>query len=212
MVSKLLITSALTLSLFHSSQDSYTKMVDQVEKSVVRISGHITRLTEDGVISGTYTCTGEVIGVGKVLTAAHCVQGDEGTMTADDETLTVLKSDESLDLALVSVETHDKPALGMRALPVYRFEHLTAIGYAFGYTKMSVLAEIVFMLHDNPWSKNDPEVTPGIIVQGGYIGGMSGGPVVDAKGLQVSIVQRGNEFIGYGVNAKTITDFLAGVR
>ncbi len=208
---KLLVPFIALSTLFHPHTDAYTKMVDRVELSVVRITGEMSRLTEDGLIHGTYTCTGEVIAPGKVLTAAHCVNGDPDTMKADETVFSVVKADEDLDLALVSVETHQKPALKLRALPVYRFEHLTAIGYAYGYTKMSVLTEIVFLLHDNPWVKGDSDIYPGIIVQGGYIGGMSGGPVVDAKGLQVSMVQRGNEFIGYGVDAQTIREFLKGI-
>ena len=43
---------------------------------------------------------------------------------------------------------------------------------------------------------------------GGFIGGMSGGPVFDINGDVVGVVQRGTEQIGYGVNTATLLEFL----
>ncbi len=203
---KLILPFLALAGLFHAPSDPYTRMVEKTEQSIVRISGEIDRMTEFGPQHGIYTCTGEVIAIGKVLTAAHCIGSN---MKSDQDLVSgVLSADVNLDLAVLSVDTHQRPALHLRKAPVVRFEALTAIGYAYGYTRLSALSEIVFLLHDAPWT-TDEVIPPGIIVQGGYIGGMSGGPVVDAKGLQVSIVQRGDEFIGYGVDAATISAFLA---
>jgi len=186
-------------------------MVEKVEKSMVRITGEMTRETMFGTQQGTYTCTGEVIAPDKVLTAAHCVHDN---MKSDMDKVLVLGVDKTLDLALLLTDTHQKPSMKFRQAPVVRFEVLTAIGYAYGHTELSVLLERVFFVHSYPWGPDEDGIqTPaGIIVQGGYIGGMSGGPVVDAKGLQVSIVQRGREFVGYGVDVATIQSFLAGVK
>jgi len=196
----------------HHQSDPYTHMVEKVEKSVVRITGEMTRETMFGTQQGTYTCTGEVIAVDRVLTAAHCI--GQKMKTDQDEVQVVIKADKTLDLALLATNTHQKPSMKFRQAPVVRFEVLTAIGYAYGYTELSVLLERVFFVHSYPWGpEEDGTQTPaGIIVQGGYIGGMSGGPVVDAKGLQVSIVQRGGEFVGYGVDVAAIQGFLAGVQ
>lgn len=195
----------------HHSSDPYTQMVEKVEKSMVRITGEMTRETMFGTQQGTYTCTGEVIAPDKVLTAAHCVHDN---MKSDMDKVLVLGVDKTLDLALLLTDTHQKPSMKFRQAPVVRFEVLTAIGYAYGHTELSVLLERVFFVHSYPWGPDEDGIqTPaGIIVQGGYIGGMSGGPVVDAKGLQVSIVQRGREFVGYGVDVATIQSFLAGVK
>ncbi len=207
MLRHLLLPFVAIGALLHPSSDPYTRMVDQTERSIVRISGEMDFMAEDGPRHGTYTCTGEVIAIGKVLTAAHCI----GTNMKSDGDLVevVVKADQTLDLAVLSVNTHQRPSLHLRKEPVVRFEELTAIGYAYGYAKLSALYEVAFLLHDFPWSV-DNSIPPGIIVQGGYIGGMSGGPVVDVKGLQVSIVQRGDETVGYGVDADTIRTFLAG--
>src|SRR5258708_6625059 len=191
---------------------SYSQSVENGEKAVVRVTGEMTRETMFGTQQGTDTCTGEVIAPDRVLTAAHCV--GQKMKTDQDDIQVVIKADKTLDLAILATNTHQKPSMKFRTSPVVRFEVLTAIGYAYGATELSVLLERVFFVHYYPWGPDeDGTQTPaGIIVQGGYIGGMSGGPVVDAKGLQVSIVQRGGEFVGYGVDVATIQSFLAGVK
>jgi S1-C subfamily serine protease len=49
---------------------------------------------------------------------------------------------------------------------------------------------------------------PGIVVQGGYIPGMSGGPVIDKDGQVVGIIQQSDQNIGYGVGVDRISEFL----
>lgn len=209
---KLLIPFLALGSLFHPAYSQYAQMVDKVSMSVVHITGEMTQETIFGTQHGNYSCTGEVIAVGKVLTAAHCVQGEK--MKSEDDELVVLAQDKVADLALVRTDTHQRPSLHLRKAPVVCFETLTALGFAYGRKPLSVLLERVFIVKGYLWGPDEDGTTPpsGVLVQGGYIGGMSGGPVVDAKGLQVSIVQRGGEFIGYGVDAQTIRTFLAGVK
>ena len=94
----------------------------------------------------------------------------------------------------------------MRDDPVVKFEDLTAIGYAFGWDQALVLDVKVLLVSKAPVD-ND---TPGIIVRPGYIGGMSGGPVVDMNGQMVGIVQQANSGVGYGVPILIIRAFLLG--
>jgi hypothetical protein len=49
---------------------------------------------------------------------------------------------------------------------------------------------------------------PGVVVQGGYLPGMSGGPLIDADGLVVGIVQTSAHNVGYGVGARVIQAFI----
>lgn len=189
--------SALGLS---GPLDSYTRMVDRVTGSIVRIEG----TDKEG---GGHVCTGEVIGVvnhvDRVLTAGHCT-GE--TMTADGHPATILKSDDYYDLLLLSVPDLDKPVVSMRDLSVVRYEDLTAIGYAFGFDQVIAL-NVRAVLVDYAPTK---QMAPGLLVQFEYVRGMSGGPVVDHNGQMVGIVQQGNSGIGYGVSTVLIRAFLLG--
>ena len=198
---KHLIVAAFTafLSLFQSHVTTYTKMVDRVSASVVRI----TVVMDEG----QHTCSGEVIGVNRVLTAGHCF-GE--SIQADGIQAKVLKVDKWADLMVLSVLT-SKPAIEFRDSDVVRFEDLTAIGYAFGWSKLSVTQVRAYLLNIDPFDANN-EMAPGLIVQGTYIGGMSGGPVVDADGRMVGIVQQANQGIGYGVGTQLMRAFLLGVQ
>jgi len=188
--------------LIHGHQTVYTRMVDRVEASVVRITGYAQVLTWVDPQTAEYSCTGEVIGIHRVLTAAHCL-GDQ--MTADGKPVKVLKKDEVADLALLEVDLN-KPALVFRGYPVERFEPLTAIGYAWGWSQLTVIKEIPFLLD---YQATD-EMPPGYFSQGASIEGMSGGPVVDEEGFLVSINQRSVKNTSYSVNLLIIKAFLLG--
>lgn len=197
---------------------SPSQVIERAQASVVRITG-VMDVEEESLqawhpaISWTYTqdgaranyvCSGFVIGHHLVQTAAHCVGKD---MTADGIKATVLKVSKGYDLALLDVAT-DKAPLKFRDSSVERFEMLNGIGYAWGWTVQSVLAERAFLVDTAPYEDG----APGLIVQFGYIGGMSGGPVIDNEGKVVGIVQQSNGQVGYGVATNLIRAFLVGVH
>ena len=95
-------------------------MVDKVSSSVVRVTGEAEVMTFFGPQHVTYVCSGEVIAVNRVLTAAHCV-GE--SLKADGKPATALSINESYDLALLVVVT-DKPALAFSKHPVKKFDKL----------------------------------------------------------------------------------------
>lgn len=184
---------------------AYDRMVSRVEQSVVRVTGTLDSM--EGPLA--HTCSGEVIAYHLVLTAAHCLMDE---MKVDDwAPRGVLRYDAYFDLAVIDVAI-DKPTLRMRAEPLERFEPLTALGYAYGWQKLTVLSVRPYLL--NVSFDEGPQLghAPGIFVQGAYVGGMSGGPVVDSNGLMVSIVQRAGDGTGYGVTVDAIHTFLAGIE
>ncbi len=172
----------------------YTKMVDRVSSSIIRIT-----LEQDGA---AHSCTGEVIGINLVLTAAHC-KGDN--LLADGAKAKILKTDDYFDLMLLSVPTA-KPDLTLRDTPVVRFEDLTAIGYSFGFTQLTVLKVTPFLVGYAASST----MAAGTFTQGDFIHGMSGGPVVDADGRMVGMTQQTTQGTGYGVGVLLIRGFLLG--
>ena len=178
------------------------RMVNRVSQSVVRITGSYSNDKPEG-----YTCSGTVVHKNMVLTAAHCLMHP---MEVDDTPIRGLERvDIFFDLALLNVWT-PKPALTLRVEPVEMFEPLTAIGYAYGWKKLSALQQMPYLLNYTPDLGPELESAPGIFVQGGFVGGMSGGPVVDRSGQMVMIIQRAGEGSGYGVSADTIRTFLQG--
>lgn len=197
----LLIPVLALYSFFIPARTSYTRMIDRVSSSIVRITGD--KLWE-GETRVNYICSGEVIAIHRVLTAAHCV-GEH--MRADGIPATVVAQDPYYDLALLVADT-DKPPLILRDYPVQRFEQLTGIGYAWGFNRLTALTGQAFLLNISPGDK----IAPGTLVQAQYIGGMSGGPVVDYNGHMVGIVQQSNTGIGFGVSTQLIRAFLLGTE
>lgn len=208
---KLLFLPFLALfGFFTSHETTYSRMVEKAQQSVLRISGQADGVDWHGQTSvHDFVCTGEVIARDLVLTAAHCTHTTY-PLLADGVVVEVLKVDEYADLAALQVST-SKPALRLREADVVRFEPLTGIGYAYGLRRISALAVRPFLINQfSPFEPPD-KTAPGILVQPSYIGGMSGGPVIDADGEMVGIVQQGYDGIGYGVGTLVIRAFLLGV-
>lgn len=169
--------------------------IQVAESSLIRISG----LQDEHAV----TCSGFVIAPKRVLTANHCVE-DITNLTYDgSKDAHVIFMDNYYDLALVEVNT-SKPALVLDDDEVWEGQSLTAIGYAKGWNHLLALEEIV-RIPNYPVEHSTPS---GIILQGGIIGGMSGGPIINRSGRVVSICQRASEFMGYGVPIVTIKSFL----
>jgi S1-C subfamily serine protease len=191
----LLVPFLALWALINPPGTPYSRMVDRVSASVVRVTD----------ADDTYVCSGFVIAPQRVLTANHCLDGE--TILADGITAKILHHDTYYDLGVLEVKIN-KPALLFRDYEVERFEKFTAIGYAFGWTRLSAKEERVENVNLSP--KN--ELPPGLIVQNGYIGGMSGGPLVDDNGYLVGIMQQTNDGVGYGVGVLLIRAFLLGIE
>jgi S1-C subfamily serine protease len=176
------------------------RMEDRVANSLYRITGSAEVETMFGTRRINYSCTGFQVAPKKIMTAAHCV-GDD--MKADGIPVKVISGDKYFDLALLEGPS-DRPILQFREREVQRWEMLKSLGYGYGWNRLTVLDNKVILtrykvVEDGP---------VGIVVQGGYIGGMSGGPLVDLDGKVVGVVQRSNSQIGYSVGATIIKAFL----
>ena len=125
---------SLVLGVFSSGSAacrSYTSTFLSANLSpVVRVQMSIAFVKGVGADDQGTECTGFVVASQVVVTAAHCVDGDESAFI-DGVVGTRTKIDDTIDLALVSAEIA-KPILLLRQSPLRPFESLTAIGYAWG--------------------------------------------------------------------------------
>jgi Trypsin-like peptidase domain len=199
----LVLPFILAASLCSRQHTVYTRLVDSTSASIVRITGEMDVETMFGTQRAEYVCTGWVVAQNRVMTAGHCGSDD---MRADGYQAHVLLMDKYYDLALLDTPTGTKPALVIATQAPTTYEHLVAIGYAHGFTRPFVLDEKVVLLDYTP----DPAIAPGLWMSPGFMGGMSGGPVVDEHGVVVAIVQRTADQAGYGVSAFLIRAFLVG--
>jgi S1-C subfamily serine protease len=179
------------------------KRSDEITSSIFRITGTKNVDTIFGYGSSQYTCTGFQVDKQKVLTAAHCT-GDN--MLADGHEATLLKIDHYYDLALLSVEKADKPYLTLDDTPVKRFDELFASGYAYGWNKPLTFPVRAFIIDFPPVDG----LPPGLNVMGPYIGGMSGGPLLNKKNGVVGVIQRASQNTGYSVGTVIIRAFMVG--
>ncbi len=168
------------------------------------VSRSIVRVTEETKGSPDGVCTGMVLAQNRVLTAAHCV-GE--AMQADGQPAIILKVDEFYDLVWLDVLTI-RPILVLSDDPVHESDEVQAYGYAWGWDRLTMLTCRVVHVDFSP----NPKMPVGVFTQGGYIPGMSGGPVVNSRSEMVGIIQQTNDGIGYGVGVQLIRAFLLGTK
>jgi S1-C subfamily serine protease len=167
----------------------------------LHVAGSVVRITSDQ----SKVCTGFVVAPQLVLTAAHCLDPD---MKADGTVTSVVKTDGYFDLLLLRALDVHKDAVTFRDTPVFLLENLVALGYGNGWTTLLMLKESVVIV-SYPVTPDSPV---GIIVQEGYVPGMSGGPLIDLDGRVVGIIQQANGHLGYGVGTQIIKAFLLDAR
>lgn len=172
-----------------------------VVSQTIRSVGHLTGTEDEQGMTVGYGCSAFSLAKRVFLTAAHCI-GDN--MKLDGRTVAVVAVDKPNDLALI-VSDESMPSLKVRHEPLGLDEEVLAVGYGYNMTFATVTRHRVLAVKTTPDAK---EIAPGSWFANGFIGGMSGGPVVDTTGQVVGIVQRGSSQVGYGVDSDTISKFL----
>jgi len=157
------------------------------------------------------SCTGFVINstakdkdkgdVDYVITAAHC---DGTDLYADQRPAEILAKDIQKDLMVLKVEDLDRPALKLaRRNPVIGDE---VASYGFGYGFERPMFRVTHISDDKLYIPRDNIGGPLMAVDASFVPGQSGGPVVNADGEVVMIVQLGTQIVGFGVGAEIIRD------
>lgn len=173
--------------------NDWSDVVKQVEKSVVFVE-----VGDEG------SCTGFVIDQARhyVMTAAHCQSHD--TLWIDRVPATVVSRDTKKDLLVVEAAHLDpsRPALHLAAKNPVRGSEVMSVGFGYGlerpfFRQSHVQDDQVMISGNGPYISTDSTFVPG----------QSGGPVVNAAGEIVAIVQAGdNGSTGIGVGAEIIRE------
>jgi len=152
------------------------------------------------------TCTGFVIASKAkddqdyILTAAHC-DGDK--LYADHEAAKVVWKDKKADLMILAVDDTGRPPLKLAAADPVIGQEVSSYGFGMGLERpMFRVAHI----SDTDANLPDVEGGPFLMIDAAFVGGMSGGPVVDEYGAVVMIVQRASGTVGIGLGAEKIRD------
>ena len=167
-----------------------------------------TRASVVDIASGGGKCSGFVSDDTRdyVVTAAHCDStGPNDVLYVDSMPAKVRVKDVKNDLMSLYVEGIDRPALRL-AKDDPKIGHEVA-SYGWGWALNTPLFRVANI------SAQDMTV-PGfetaryLAIDAAFVGGQSGGPVVNMQGEVVMIVQLGNDVAGWGVGAEMIKDKL----
>jgi S1-C subfamily serine protease len=163
---------------------------------------------DEGNKSGHF-CTGFMVDAarGLILTAEHCVSKDNQGVFVDGLEAEVIKKNH--DLAVIKVEPFSRPALDIETSSEIG-DPVTAIGYGYGdlfRLKRSIAGTEIA----DGKRKSDLECDL-FALDGPVAPGMSGGPIINAKGKVIGITQATAPAIGLGCKAKEINKFLKEVK
>lgn len=172
-----------------------------VAKNLLPSVAYLEIVGADGSIQGS--CSGFVINSEKkyLLTAAHC---DGEKVLANGTPTYKMWKDERKDLMVLRASGLED---GLSAFKVANKDpqlgdEVASLGYGMGLEKP------MFRIAHISIEKVDIEGLSGpfIMVDAAFVGGQSGGAVINPAGELVMIVQRGTESLGIGVGAETIKD------
>jgi S1-C subfamily serine protease len=185
----------LALSLVLLVAD-WNPVADKLAKSVVYIE------------STAGSCTGFVIADAKgkdkedvdyVLTAAHC---DGPSLYVDQAVARILSKDVKKDLMVLEVPDLNRPALKLASSNPKIGDEVASYGYGWGLERP--MFRTAHVSDDNTYIPEEGIGGPFMVIDAQFVGGQSGGPVVNAAGEVVMIVQRGGGGVGLGVGAEVI--------
>ena len=189
-VISLLVSVVMLLPMRARAESDWTAIVDLLEKSVMQISDN---------------CSAFAINEARdlALTAEHC-----GSQDADKPTIVdlipavVVAKDVKRDLLVLYVPGMDRPALQLAKDDPPTGTEVVSYGYGGGYAQPMLRHAIV--------ANREIEVTDlegqWVALDGAFVGGQSGAPVVNVRGEVVAIVQRSSDRMGLGRSAETIRD------
>lgn len=179
---------AIVLLTLHApaanARTDWTTLVKVLKDSVVLLEA------DDGL------CSGFVINKEQnyVLTAAHC---DGASLYAHQRPVVRVYKDRKFDLMILQVDGLRKPALPIASDNPKVGDEVASYGYGMGLDnpilRVSRISEVAVMIEQGG---------PFIMVDGAFLAGQSGGPVMNKLGEVVMIVQLRGNSVGLGRGAE----------
>ena len=169
---------------------------------------------------GSISCTAWRLSPTILITVDHCATDGEGIdineVTTPDGVLKVITRDHEQDLAAIETPVSHDANLLPSDIPLTVGQPVAAIGYGGG----NPTPFYTFGVVSNPLMKilvNPTFAVDGLIIYGGFVSGMSGGPILNEDGLVVGVVKATGppmgiyQDIGVGVPQEVFLKFLKGL-
>ncbi len=187
----------LNLGTVHARTD-WGGLVKDLAKSVVTIERNDAGTSCTGFVINSKAKDKDDHDVDYILTAAHC---EAAKLWADQSEAKVIAKNTEKDLIVLSVEDTDRPAMKLAKDNPKVGDEVASFGYGYG------LAQPLFRITHVSAETYIPYQGIGgplFFTDATFVGGQSGGPVINAAGEVVMIVQMGTNEVGMGVGAETI--------
>ena len=185
------------LGTAHARTEWYT-LVKTLEKSVVTIERNDAGTSCTGFVINSRAKDKDDHDVDYVLTAAHC---EAVNLWADQSVATVIAKNKDKDLLVLSIEDSDRPALKLAKDNPIVGQEAASFGYGYGLERplfrLTHISAETYIPYDGIGG-------PLFMTDATFVGGQSGGPVINELGEVVMMVQLGTNSVGMGVGAETI--------
>ena len=176
---------------FSHAQSMWASVAEKVLPSIVSVQLESTDEHTGEKSYGT-ACSGFAIDAQRQLfmTAAHC--RGEGRVGVNHEIAWVVYENATLDLMVLQSVGVSVPALTPRTEPITTGLAVAGVGHAYGFELPQMRTSVV----SHPYMMIPPLKRFFLVFDQAPIGGQSGGPIVDASGNVVGIIQMGNAYTG----------------
>lgn len=189
---------ALAPSTLAATTNSWANVAEKLLNSVVAVT-----------YEGEGSCSAFVIDAERdlVLTAAHCGTSSTARIYVDFVPAREVARDNRQDLLVLEVKDvgDDRPALKLADKDPKLGDEVASLGFGYGLQKpMFRVAHVAGV--DVQVQIENVKGGPFLVFDAAFVGGQSGGPVVNAAGEVVAIVQLASANVGFGIGAEKIRD------